>query len=287
MGYYSRVVTRVPPSSLPPGPKPAKPTATPRRTSESKTQRRSKLHGSLKKTEAADEGDEGAVETARTDPASPKQRSGDGDSSKSGGHKKQGEPEEKKAEPPRKQPEMATWAKAPARPALALAARGPNPAMSAPHPPVRAAMTTPIAPVKTELIAPTALSRRASRIGMRLGTGTLRAEKPPDAYALLKDAKPAGVYFREDSMHEGRTASGDDGELGAAVAETIRLLAAAHAKGIARVSAGRNEADESVIVIVAAHAFSAASLAAVPEKVHRFRTVVAIPFELLPLRRER
>ena len=159
--------------------------------------------------------------------------------------------------------------------------------MSAPQPPVRTVMAKAIAAVKTELSAPTAMSRRASRIGMRLGTGTLRAEKPPDAYALLKDAKAAGVYFREDSMRGGGAAPGDDEGLQAAVSETIRLLAAASAKGVARVCAGRNELDAPIIVIVAAHGFSAGSLAAVPEKVHRFRTVVAIPFELLPLRRER
>ena len=58
-------------------------------------------------------------------------------------------------------------------------------------------------------------------------------------------------------------------------------------RGILRVGAGKNDRAESIVVVVASHGFSDASLASVPEKVHRFSTVIAIPFELLPLRRDR
>lgn len=124
-----------------------------------------------------------------------------------------------------------------------------------------------------------------SSVGMRLGAGTLRAERPPDAYALLREAKEPGVFFKEDSMHDGHTEEHEDPELAAAVEETIRQLFGV--RGILRVGGGKNEKAESIVIVVAAHGFSEASLARVPEKVHRFRTVLAIPFELLPLRKDR
>lgn len=122
-------------------------------------------------------------------------------------------------------------------------------------------------------------------VSARLGNGALRPEKPPDAWSLLREAKEAGVFFNEESMREGHTEEGEDPELAAAVEETIRLLFGV--RGILRVGAGKNDRAESIVVVVASHGFSDASLASVPEKVHRFSTVVAIPFELLPLRRDR
>jgi hypothetical protein len=112
-----------------------------------------------------------------------------------------------------------------------------------------------------------------------------RLDRPPDAFALLREAKDRGVLFKEDWDREGHSEDQDDPELAAAVEEVIsRLFGKA---GILRVGPGRNDKDEPVVVVVATHGFSEASLAAIPERVGRFFTLLALSFELLPLRRER
>lgn len=115
--------------------------------------------------------------------------------------------------------------------------------------------------------------------------GTMRNEKLPDAFALLREAKEAGVLFVEDSMRDGHTEDLEDPDLAAAVEECIRLCFGV--RGVLRIGAGRNDRHEPIIVITTTHGFSEASLAQVPEKVHLFDTLIAIPFDLLPLKRER
>ncbi len=124
-------------------------------------------------------------------------------------------------------------------------------------------------------------------VGIRTKTSpeAVRPERSPDAYSLLREAKPAGVFFQEDRSRDGYNEGDEDPDLAAAVEETIRLLFGV--RGILRVGAGKNDKLESIIVVVASYGFSDASLVSVPEKVHRFKTVIAIPFELLPLRRDR
>ena len=139
--------------------------------------------------------------------------------------------------------------------------------------------------VSGEKPATSASHANLTGVSTRLGTGALRPERPPDAWSLLREAKEAGVFFNEDAMREGHTEEGEDPELAAAVEEAIRLLFGV--RGILRVGAGKNDRAEPIVVVVASHGFSDASLASVPEKVHRFSTVIAIPFELLPLRRDR
>lgn len=116
--------------------------------------------------------------------------------------------------------------------------------------------------------------------------GTLaRADRPPDAFMLLREAKEKGVLFTEDALRDGHSEEHEDPELAAAVEETIRLLFGV--KGILRVGAGKNDKNDSIVVVVAGQGFGETALTKVPPKVHRFDTLVAIPFELLPLRRER
>ena len=117
------------------------------------------------------------------------------------------------------------------------------------------------------------------------GLTMARAERPPDAFTLLREAKEKGSLFTEDALREGHTEDKDDPELAAAVEECIRLCFGL--RGILRIGPGRNDQAEPIIVVVASTGFSEASLAKVPEKVHRFATLLAIPFDLLPLRRER
>lgn len=113
-----------------------------------------------------------------------------------------------------------------------------------------------------------------------------KSDKPPDAMQLLHQAQPPGVYFKEDDWNRaGDGQSGLDPELAAALEEARRLLA--EVKGVDRVTTGKNMEEESVIVVVTAKGFTEASLRAVPERVHRFATLLAIPYDILPLRRER
>ncbi len=118
----------------------------------------------------------------------------------------------------------------------------------------------------------------------RLSGALPRLDRPPDAFSLLKEAKEQGVLFREDWQREGHSEDQDDPELAAAVEEAIRLLFGV--RGVLRVGPGRDEAEQPVVVVVATHGFTDASLAAVPEKVHRFPTMLALSFDLLPLKRE-
>lgn len=111
-------------------------------------------------------------------------------------------------------------------------------------------------------------------------------DRPPDAYAALKDAKDAGVLFREDERGGG-TGGGEEAEdpaLAEAVEECIRRCFGV--KGILRINPGRNEKNEKLIVVVATHGFSQASMAKIPPEVHGFPTTTALPFDLLPLKRD-
>jgi hypothetical protein len=110
-------------------------------------------------------------------------------------------------------------------------------------------------------------------------------ERPPDAFALLKEARDKGVLFVEDALAEGHSEDQEDPEHAAAVEECIAQCFGV--RGILRIGPGHNDKNEPIIVVATTHGFSDASLAKVPEKVHRFATLIAIPFDLLPLKRER
>lgn len=107
--------------------------------------------------------------------------------------------------------------------------------------------------------------------------------RPPDAFQLLHQAQEKGVYFKEDGLGGGQER--EDPELAAAVEEAIRLLFGV--RGILRVAPGKNMENEPVVVVVATQGFGEAALKQVPPAVHRFPTLLAIPFDLLPLKKER
>ncbi|MBK7860325.1 MAG: hypothetical protein IPJ65_17285 [Archangiaceae bacterium] len=113
----------------------------------------------------------------------------------------------------------------------------------------------------------------------------IKAGKPPDAFTLLNASQPHGVFFKENFEREGHAEAQEDPELRAAVDECIRLLFGV--RGITRVGPGRNEADEPVIIVVAGPGFGEGSLREVPATVHRYSTLVVLPFEVLPLKKER
>lgn len=127
---------------------------------------------------------------------------------------------------------------------------------------------------------------RLQAVGKTLLSGqSATQERPPDAFALLREARDQGTLFVEDALAEGHSEDQEDPEHAAAVEECIARCFGV--RGILRIGPGHNDQHEPIIVVATTHGFSEASLAKVPEKVHRFPTLIAIPFDLLPLKRER
>ncbi len=105
-----------------------------------------------------------------------------------------------------------------------------------------------------------------------------------DALSALNNAQEPGVFFKELPQGGGGGAEEEeDPELAEAVREAARLLR--EVKGVQRVGPGQNDEGSKVVLVVADRGFTDASLRSVPERVHRFATLLAIPYELLPLRR--
>jgi hypothetical protein len=140
---------------------------------------------------------------------------------------------------------------------------------------------------KTEL-RPSALTTSVASlraVQSKLESPIVKTDRPPDVYSLLREAKERGLLFQEDLNTEDHSEERDDPELAAAVEEVISCMSGK--AGVLRVGPGRDEAQNPVVVVVATHGFSDASFAAIPERAGRFLTVLALSFELLPLRRER
>ena len=110
-----------------------------------------------------------------------------------------------------------------------------------------------------------------------------RPSRPPDAFAVLHAAQEPGVFFKEDGHHG--AAEAQNPELEEAIEEAIRLLFGV--RGILRVTGGFNQVQEPAIIIVASQGFGEASLKQIPPKVHKFETILAVPYDMLPLKRER
>ena len=102
---------------------------------------------------------------------------------------------------------------------------------------------------------------------------------------LLNDAQPPGTYFKLKQRESGRQGGDEapDAELAAAVEEAARLLA--EVGGVEGVAPGENDAHQPVVVIQAGKGFTQTSLSRIPERVGRFATLLALPYELLPLRK--
>ena len=136
---------------------------------------------------------------------------------------------------------------------------------------------------------------RAQELKKHAELQKLQAPPPPrlsgggnfgDAMKALHNAQEHGLFFKEEWGGANRPDEEVvDPELEAAIEECIRLLFGV--QGILRVGPGVNELNEPVVIVVASRGFTAKSLQAVPQTVHRFKTLLALPFDLLPLRRER
>jgi hypothetical protein len=100
--------------------------------------------------------------------------------------------------------------------------------------------------------------------------------------SLLASAKERGIYFKPYS-------EADEAEVPPAVAkaveETTRRLSGV--RGVTSVLPGRNEKGRPVVLVMANRGFSEAAFERVPEEVNGVPTLLVLPYELLPLRRER
>lgn len=143
--------------------------------------------------------------------------------------------------------------------------------------------------------AQAALARAAGSRQTRESLGAEVSQKPPpsrtkgeDPFSALNRAQPPGIYFKEDEDggrgggHDGAEAGGDP-ELEEAVEETLQLLFGV--AGVHRVSPGKNDQGEPVVLIFATRGFINSSLERVPPQVRGFATLLVVPYELLPLRR--
>lgn len=127
--------------------------------------------------------------------------------------------------------------------------------------------------------------KAVGQVGQLLSGQSATNERPPDAFALLKEAREKGVLFVEDALKDGHSEDQEDPEHAAAVEACIAQCFGV--RGILRIGPGHNDKNEPIIVVATTHGFTDASLSKVPEKVHRFATLIAIPFDLLPLKRDR
>jgi hypothetical protein len=112
--------------------------------------------------------------------------------------------------------------------------------------------------------------------------------RPDDPMTILHSAQPPGVYFKEGWAGGGQGQEEEDPdakELAEAIEEAIRLLA--EVGGITRIGPGRSETDEPVVLVLTGKGFGEKQFKMVPENVRRFATLVVIPYDLLPLKRER
>lgn len=115
------------------------------------------------------------------------------------------------------------------------------------------------------------------------------ADKPKGTlYEMLENAKEPGVLFKEDDEERGSRGEGEgeeeeDPELMEAVEECIQRLFGV--RGIHHIGPGKNDKGEPVIVISASTGFGEDSMRRVPDQVRGFKTLVALPFEVLPLKR--
>ncbi len=105
------------------------------------------------------------------------------------------------------------------------------------------------------------------------------------AIHALNQAQLPGTYVVEHQRGAGQSEDDEDPALAAAVEEAIGQLFGV--RGIHHIGPGQNEAGEAVVVVAAGPDFGEAALAQIPESVGAFKTVVTLPFDLLPLRRSR
>ena len=107
----------------------------------------------------------------------------------------------------------------------------------------------------------------------------------PDGLAVLK---AWGFQYKTNLVwHKIRKDGGSDGRGVGFYFRNVTEMLLFGVRGILRVSGGFNQADQPAIIVVATQGFGEASMKLVPAKVHRFETILAVPYDMLPLKRER
>jgi hypothetical protein len=103
---------------------------------------------------------------------------------------------------------------------------------------------------------------------------------------LLDEAEEPGVFFKERERGDGeRDDEEEDDELEEAVEEAIRQLFGV--RGVYHIGPGEDVNGNPVVLISANQGFSNSSLERIPPVINGFKTLLALPYELLPLRRDR
>ncbi|HYV44633.1 MAG TPA: hypothetical protein VFA20_07200 [Myxococcaceae bacterium] len=103
-------------------------------------------------------------------------------------------------------------------------------------------------------------------------------------YEMLENAKEPGELYTEDDGGGGdQEQEEEDPELMEAVDECIQRLFGV--RGIHHIGPGTSDAGEKVIIIATTQGFGEESMRRVPAEVRGFKTLVALPFDLLPLKR--
>jgi hypothetical protein len=135
--------------------------------------------------------------------------------------------------------------------------------------------------------SPDSMRQSSVRKGTKAtGKQPKKLESPEyDALKALDNAQEPGVYFKDDTRRENHSEDQEDPALREAVEEAIRLLFSV--RGIHHIGPGRDQQDNPVILISAKDGFNAESLGALPEQVRGFATLLALPFDLVPLRKAR
>src|SRR3954471_4748765 len=131
----------------------------------------------------------------------------------------------------------------------------------------------------------TSTARQAQKLAMQPPPLPGAAKPKGTLYELLENAKEPGVLFKEDD-DEGNADSDreeEDPELMEAVEECIQRLFGV--RGIHHIGPGTSDQGEKVIVIATGQGFGEESMRRVPPEVRGFKTLVALPFDLLPLKR--
>lgn len=100
---------------------------------------------------------------------------------------------------------------------------------------------------------------------------------------MLDQAEDPGYFFQEQEREGAPDEEASDLDL--AVEEAIRLLFGV--RGIHHIGPGEDAEGDPVVLISANYGFTNVSMERVPPEVLGFKTLLVLPYDLLPLKRER
>ena len=133
-------------------------------------------------------------------------------------------------------------------------------------------------------------TKHVQALDLPRGARTEAKASSETAMHVLNNAQGKGEYFKitdEGASFNSQTPEENEQleELLAAVEEAKQVLA--DVPGITRIAPGENNLRQPVVLILTARGFGEASLKVIPEVFFQFKTLVAVPWDLLPLRRDR